>query len=105
MKYKDLEGDVVEAFQFDETNPPKGAFKTTVKDKEREFDPVKGTESFADVEKEKWFIPTKDPHGDINVDGPNVSIDQGVWVLTHEDGTVSLCHNDVFENQYTKVSK
>lgn len=92
MKFRDIEGAVVEAVQFaDPANPPQGIFSKEVLEDGRKVT--------------KAFIATKDKDGDANIDGAFSSIAVGIWIVTHADGRVSLCHPNVFPAQFTAVNE
>lgn len=61
------------------------------------------------VEVERAFLATKDPDGRDDMDDNHVDVDEGVWVLAHEDGTVTLMAdvdgfgNPVFAAQWNEA--
>ena len=104
-KYISSDGDQVEAVQYiaSAKTLPEGVFVKTVVDKESTTDEKTGKEEVEEVEREKAFIKTKDPFGDMNIDKQASSIADGTWIITHEDGEVSLAHPSVFEKEYKEA--
>lgn len=74
---------------------PKGVFLKEVND---------GTDEEPNIVT-KAFIATKDTDGDGNVDGAFSSVGNGCYILTAEDGSVSIVHPTVFEAQFKKEGK
>lgn len=95
--YKNKAGEVFEVVQYIKGKPlPKGVFL-------KEVDEHKGMAGEKPEIVEKAFLKTKDPEGDWNVEGAFSSVADGMFILTHENGVVSICHPVVFAKEYEEV--
>lgn len=95
MKVKDGHGTIYTAVQLLADKPlPEGAYVA-------EVDEGDGTDPT--TIKQKVFLPTKDTDGDDLIDDAVSSVAVNTWILTDENGAVSLVHPSVFTTAYTAV--